>query len=186
MSRSFWSHSVHFSHNLVITQKRLIAERNGRNFGSLGCMLNVYGVILTLQSSRSFGGHSVYCFQNHRVKRTKICAEGWVRAEGVRGNYVCTSSLWGALVSIFNLQVIPAGDASWTSRTMGLLFFFVKLFNFQVFMIFVNMGPYGSQNFKTPLSSFSPIFVSNVVKKLLFFRFWNFDILNFNELFSFP
>ncbi len=33
-----WGHSVHFSENCTVTQKRLIVERNGGKFGPQGCM----------------------------------------------------------------------------------------------------------------------------------------------------
>ncbi len=32
-----WGHSVHFSENWAVTQKRLIVERNGRKFGLQRC-----------------------------------------------------------------------------------------------------------------------------------------------------
>ncbi len=86
---------------------------------------------------------------------------------------------------------------SYQSTQLQIIFLLFAKFSickfYDLFLIFVNMELYGSQKFQnaTPPThhsqSFqsSPIFFSNSLIKVTFSDFWNFDILNFNDLFSF-
>ena len=69
-------------------------------------------------------------------------------------------------------------------QTTCFLSFFFKILNFHIYFVFINMRPYGSQNWKTLLPQsllnftwfFSPMSSQSY--------FWNFEILNFYDFFS--
>ncbi len=78
---------MRFSENWAVTQKRPIVERNGRNFGPLGWGAAEGGgkgegghvtstwVFLTLNMSRSFGGHLVHFSKNWAVTQKRLVVE---------------------------------------------------------------------------------------------------------------
>ncbi len=71
------------------------------------------------------------------------------------------------------------------------IFEILRFWILTIFFVFVNMGPYGSQNCKTLLlPQIAPEFCENSPEflfhtKVTFLDFWNFEILNFNDFFSF-
>ncbi len=66
-----WAHSVHFSENWAVTQKRLIVERNGLKTGPW----YVHVGIFDLEPVQVVWGHSVHFSENWAVSQKQLIVE---------------------------------------------------------------------------------------------------------------
>ena len=103
---------------------------------------------------------------------------------------VKTSIRYSSLISLLNFSLTsPEFSSPWPSQKY--CFGFLEVLSWRFFTIlftFINMGPYGSKNFKTlllPQINFSWIFISVVLTNLFLYFFFIFLIFDFFRLYNF-
>ncbi len=116
-----------------------------------------------------------------------------MKSKFVRRPSVCgIDYLWSYCMDYF--QILVVASPGQYAQTFFSFLKKKKFFNFLwIFFVFVNMGPYGSKNFKTLLllqitaESFQtfPEFSSQWSSQNYIWDFWNFENWNFNEFYLF-